>query len=460
MPNMPRSTQWKLAVRNLVRHRRRSALTVGMISMCFGAMLLLSAHSFRMVRHWTVNAAYANYYGHVSIYKKDALERSFYGRSRYLLTQADQAFLTTALANFPEVDFSGRYLVRAGLVSNGCVSTPFLATGVDLAVEARIHEHPELSKWLGTVDRSPIEHHLAQYTDKTPGAIALTPAIATFLGKTRTIDTTERFQPFEAITQCGTEHAEALIGRDANVQLLTQDEHGESAVNDATIAYRFSTGRLFTEDVAIRTSLAFLQKIFATDKVTYMAVFLKNADSVPSFIERFKTHGLQGRAQDFEIYSAMGPELNALDHGAALWSGTMVGFSNVLLSLIVAVIIGNFLAMAARERRGEIGTMRALGYKASAVLSVLHKESVLLLAGSLGVGGGGAFVLASCVNHLGIRYFPPGVPGATYFLLAIDPASVVKVSALLILFSLASSYFVAARTMARQTISQLLARPT
>jgi len=74
--------------------------------------------------------------------------------------------------------------------------------------------------------------------------------------------------------------------------------------------------------------------------------------------------------------------------------GSLEGFVTILMivtalvSLCIVFIAGNTASMAVRERAGEIAVLKAIGFRRSAIFSMLVAETVLLsvLAGGAGVG--------------------------------------------------------------------------
>ncbi len=70
--------------------------------------------------------------------------------------------------------------------------------------------------------------------------------------------------------------------------------------------------------------------------------------------------------------------------------GLQVAISLLTIAILIAVVVGtaNSVAMAARERTAEVGTLKSLGFRKGHVLTVMLGESVLvaLLGGGIGVG--------------------------------------------------------------------------
>lgn len=445
------AAQWNLAWRNLGRNRRRNALGVLTIGVSIASVCLVSAQGYRVERFLTVNAAYNNYFGYVSVYKRQGLERHLIEPREHLIGPDEQIKLGTLLAGLPEVEFTGRYFLGAGLASNGCESVPFVATGIDTEIEERLRQHPTLTRWNSLADVPPPSARLVDGVDA--GAVSLTPELARGLSKV--LPATSGLS-FEAIADCASPAARAQISADPGIQLLVQDAAGDTRALDARIVGQHSTGRMFTEDVGMRASLSFMQKLFATQGITYLAVFLKDGTDIPPFLERLQNAVARDLGGEFVVYSGVGEELNPLDNGTIKWHHTIEWFAEILIAAVIAVIVTNFLSMVIIDRRREMGTMAAIGFRTGDIVSILQKESTLIML----IGAIFGTVLAAAailvINHASILYRPPGVVGRLYFHLAVDAPHLV--ARLVVVMALALlSVFLFARHVAKKTsVAELL----
>lgn len=87
---------------------------------------------------------------------------------------------------------------------------------------------------------------------------------------------------------------------------------------------------------------------------------------------------------------------------------TIFGFIFVLIGGIVLFTVGNTMTAAVVERTAEIGTVRAVGLRQSGVRRLFLVEGVLLgCAGAL-TGVVAALALSGTANRLGLEWLPPG----------------------------------------------------
>ena len=450
-------TLGKLAFRNLFRQKRRNLLVIFIIGASFAAVLLISAQCFRVYHHIDVADSYANDLGHVAIFRAGGLLRQYSGREKYLISKTDQDFLTKGLASFSEVEFVSRYLSGVGLVSNGCESIPYVGLGIDLNMEDRVHGHPSLRKWLSTVDRSTLSNRLSIF--KLKNVIAMTPSMANALRKSKTLRDLENspIPPSVLVTNCNDSHTRALSEQSPEVQLLANKAGGDTSVSDAYIAYQFSTGRAFSDDVALRTSLEDMQNILGTTGVSYIAVFLNDPSQRAAFIEQFEREYLRSRTSEFSLHSSTSIELDDLGAGIIGWHQTLELFTHILLGLIVAVVTVNFITMTIRERRSEIGTMLALGFKPRAIILLFQKESLLIILAGIACGALFTGAVIYGVNHLQIQYPGPGMIGNAIFLLGTSAERLAMSAGFLVIGSMVCSLVSINWIIRGQSINRMLA---
>jgi len=123
-----------------------------------------------------------------------------------------------------------------------------------------------------------------------------------------------------------------------------------------------------------------------------------------------------------------------------------------LLGLVVVFAIGlvaaNTAAMSIRERRGEIGVMRAIGFSSSAILLLLLGESVAIaLAGGIfGCGAAFAVLKISSVNADALGPFVT---------LRIPPAVILETLLMAMLIGLFSAYVPARGVLRRNLVDTL-----
>jgi putative ABC transport system permease protein len=114
---------------------------------------------------------------------------------------------------------------------------------------------------------------------------------------------------------------------------------------------------------------------------------------------------------------------------------TLSGFFGLLAAVLAAIGIYGVLSYIIALRRNEIGVRMVLGASRIGVLSLVLRQTALLLAGGVGIG----MVLALALAH--------GAGSLLFGLRADDPATIVGAGALLIAVALLACYLPARRAM-------------
>src|SRR6185369_10420742 len=122
----------KLALRNILRNRRRSAITLTVI--VFGAVGLIlfggyKARTFYGLRESTINGRI----GHMQIFKEGYAKSQSQKPLDHALDDADA--IRKTIERDPRVKMTAAQITLMGLVSNGEKSETFMATAVEPAKE-------------------------------------------------------------------------------------------------------------------------------------------------------------------------------------------------------------------------------------------------------------------------------------------------------------------------------------
>ncbi len=392
-------SSWKLSWRNLGRNRRRNLATGAAIAFGYAGLLLLGGYIVRVEHYLRVNSIYLNHSGHISIYRKDGLERYLTKPSRYSLSPDEQNRILETVSKDPEIEFVGRYLRSAGLAGNGQKSYPFLATGIDMSVEKTIHRHPEVTEWIPELNR--VEKGTGLW-DLSPElqreSVSVTSGLARLLRKPVVYS--------EART----------VAQDANIQLAGRTFQGDFSAADAEIASHYTTGLALTEDSGLIAPLSLLQKLYDTDSVTYIALYLKPDVWVHSYLNRLNQK-LASTGLELSTYAYDSEEISLFYVGVLNFLLVMAGFFVFLVFGVVALSIINALAMSIIERTREIGTLRSLGYSRPYIADLFARETLILSCASLFAGWAITQAIAWGINSLNIRFEPPGIAGTMQFVL-------------------------------------------
>lgn len=367
----------KLALRNLLRHRRRALIAI--LSVAFGTAALAVASGFIAgmfadFREATIESQYA----HIQITRPGYHENGLADPARYLLPN-DAAAKT--LSTLPHVRAWGPRLGLTGLVSHGESTLSFVGEGFDPAHDL-------------TGDRSLkiVQGHRLGAADHD--RILLGKGLATLLG-----------------VQAG----------DAVVVLVDTPASGLSAI-DAKVAGVFESVSKAYDDSALLVHIQAARKLLKVEGAHSWLVYLDKTENTPSVVEDLRTR-----------FGAPGFEVRTWDQLAEFYRRAVDLFQqqlDVVRFIVVAIIllgISNTMMMSVMERTGEIGTAMALGVRRRILLGQFLLEGAFIgLLGSL-AGLALAVMIGWGIDALHIDMPPP--PGLTRGYLAhlvFTPATAVE----------------------------------
>lgn len=390
---------WTLAFRNLFRNSRRSLATGLAILVGFTGLVLLGGFIFRVERTLQAQTVYLKYRGHLSIYKKDGLQRFSTHPSRYQLLPDDLEKIRGVLHQHQnQIEWVGYTLKAVGLLSNGERSTPYSLLSVDIESIRRVQSHPGVRFWAR--DFMTDEDSLfAEAVMRDPSSISISVRLGELLGL---------HPPFQKLSE-----------EQRSLQVAGLNYYGDlNAVNGELMAGH-TTGSEFTEATSLMATLPLAQDLLQTDGVQTVAIFLKNREQTKK-IQLALQEAVRSQELPYDIYAFDHQDISPNYVGAMGFLYVMSGFFVFLICGAVILSVLNSLTMGILERTREIGTLRALGFRRTQISWMLTQESLCLTTLACFAGALLAFLVAFAVNSLNIRYSPPGVPKSLQFLLTPD----------------------------------------
>lgn len=449
---------WRLAARNLRRNRRRNLATGLAIALGFAGLAILGGYLGRVELFLRTNAVYLQHGGHVVVYREGGLERSLARPALFSLGSDEQHRIREVLAGDGRVEFAASYLRAMGLAGNGCRTVPFVAVGIEPGVLRRVTTHPDVLAISADFVRPRRGRPLYEYGN-VEGAVGLAAGLAQLLGKARIHDDFRGHPPDVVVPDCAKpDLAARQIASDANIQLAGLSFDGSLAAVDGEVVNVFHTPSAETEDQTIHAPLATLQALYATDAVTYVAVFLRDVQQTDVFAGDLRQQ-LAARGVRADVYTYRDARVNPYYVGSMGFLGSMATFIVILVAAVVALGILNAGTLTVFERSREIGTFRALGYTRRHVAGLFVREALLLTVGGMTLGLALAHSAAWLVSALDVRVTPPGVPGTLRLELTPGPLVYLGIASLLLPLSLLVTWVVA-RGRARERPSDLLAATT
>jgi putative ABC transport system permease protein len=411
-------TWLKLALRNLFRNGRRSWFTILAIAFGFVAVNVLGGFTAYIFTNLQDSYIYAEANGHVTIFKAGFLDQGKLEPTRYLLSEAEQQAVRQVLARHPEALVVTPQLQISGLLSNGKVSTIFVASGrvpSDIDAIGRLADRG--SARVKLYDGQPLADAVSHGIGVSHG---LAKALSLQLGTTAV-----------AMAPTVTGQINAL---DAELYQLI----------DAPIEA--------LEDKLALVPLKFAQALYDTTSVDRITVLLDSTartDAMRAVLAReLKAVGMD---LDLRTWNELSPFYTKVKR---MFDVIFVIAFLIVFTIVVMSVVNTF-TMAVLERTREIGTLRALGVKRRGIVALFSLESVAL--GGLGSACGIALTLlvVALVGWLQPTWIPPQIARRVPLQIHLVPAYWLFSTLMLVALSTLSA-IIPARKAARMPITNAL----
>lgn len=377
-----------LALRNLWKNRRRSAATLLAIATGFAAISLFNGYIANVYRGMANASIHGEGLGHLSIAKRGYFESGTLNPEQYQFRAAELDRLQTLLRATPGVKVVSPRLSASGLISNGRISTIFLAEGEAPSAASRIRG----------------ERGGPALREDQPDSALLSAGLASLLGA----------QP------------------GADLVALTSTLAGQTNALDLTMLASWQTGTLATNDKSVRVPLVWLQRLLDTDGANRVTVLLdEGADASAAR----KTLAPRLAAAGFDLEIRTWVELSNFYRQVKNMFDLIFLFLFSIVFIVVLMSIINTLTMSVMERVREIGTLRALGMQGSGVLRIFATEGAMLgLAGCL-AGAALAALGSLLINTAKLSYVPPASSNPVSLSISLQPGTMLFTLLILALVS-------------------------
>jgi putative ABC transport system permease protein len=344
-------TWFKIAARNLLKNGRRSFFTILAIGLGFAAANIFGGFTTYIFTTMKDAYIYAQANGHLTIFKRGFLTHGKLEPVRYLLTQAEAQIIQEVLRDVPEVALVTARLDISGLLSNGKVSTIFVAAG-------RVPSHVQ---------------DINNHANGVVGQIKL------YTGKPLQDDVSYGIGVSSELAQ------QLQLGLDSDTIAMAPTVDGQINALDAQVYQLFEAPLEVLNDKFMLVPLTFAQSLYNTSSVDRLTVLLQETRQT-ELLAPVISSTLARYGMDVEVHTWK--ELATIYVRAKHMFDVIFLFIFVIVSIIAIMSVINTISMAVMERIREIGTLRALGVKRQGIVHLFAIESALLgMFGSmLGIG--------------------------------------------------------------------------
>jgi putative ABC transport system permease protein len=408
-----------LALRNLLRNRRRSITTL--LAMIVGAVSILLFGGYVRNVVYGLQTGYVRGTGHLQLQQRDFQQFGsgdpvVYGVADYqrvinVLT-SDPVLAPMLTVVTPIIQFNG----IAGNFDAG-VSSAVAAIAVDVPGQIEMH------KWDDYGVGAPPPPTDATLNSPEDG-VTIGTGVARILQLCGALNVPNCPSPPPAaksagapmprdVAQLAQDDAPAASPRVASahphIELLAATAGGAPNVARLQVFETQAQGVKQLDEVFIGMHLTQAQRLLygrSAPEVTAIQVQLQHTSQLPAARQRVQQLiATTLNEHPLAVYDFR--ELNPFYGRSIAFLDAIFTFISVLIGAIVLFTVGNTMSAAIVERTVEIGTLRAMGLRRLGLRRLFVSEGLLL--GLIGAAAGEliAILLVTLINHSGISYTPP-----------------------------------------------------
>jgi putative ABC transport system permease protein len=422
MKNISLKDTFKLALRGLMRNRRRSMMTLLAIGLGFSAIALFAGYTHNVYSGLSRQSIHGDMIGHLTINKKGMRTEGKLDPERYLLTAKEVDDITVLLSDESQIQLITPRLSLSGMVSNGRASTIFIAEGIEpLAIEKLQENFLTASQKASGFYDNILKHLDASHSDEVE------------------------------LSQGLVEMLHLQVGGQAAVLVSTLS--GQANASDITVGDSFNTGNANSNDKFAYFPLTLVRSLLdAEGRADRLTILLADVNQT----ETMRTHLLEKiNKAGFNVEIETWQELADVYIQVKSMFDMIFGFIFSIVLTVVIMSVANSMGMTVVERTREIGTLRAIGLKRTGVVKLFTIESMLLTL----IGCATGLLIMLCVrwgiNVANISYVPPNSSSRVSLLIDFDASRVMFAFILMGVVGTLAAYMPAKRAAKKEIIDAL-----
>jgi putative ABC transport system permease protein len=412
----------KLALRGLMRNRRRSLVTLLAIAFGFAAIVLFAGYTHNVYDGLGRQSIHGEMLGHLTLYKKGMRTEGKLDPERYLLTAQEVTAITKLIREEEHVKMVAPRLGMSGLVSNGRASTIFIAEGIEPEAVIKLREGAltETEKKSGMFDNMKM-----RLDPERPEVVSLSEGLVEMLH----------------------------LKEGEQAQVLVNTLSGQANAADIVLGKAFNTGNAGSNDKFAFVSLALARTLLDAEGRAQRLTILLDEESRTEAMR----NSLQAKltAAGFEVEILTWQDLSDFYNQVHGMFDMIFGFIFNIVLTVVIMSVANSMGMTVIERTREIGTLRAIGLKRSGVIRLFTMESMLLTMIGCVTGLLIALLVRWGVNLANISYVPPNSASPVPLLIDLDLVRTVFTFILMALVGTLAAYMPARRAAKKDIIDAL-----
>lgn len=396
---------------NLGRNLRRSLVTILSVSLGFAAVALFAGYTLMVYKGLEDQAIYGEMIGHLTVEKASFAKEGRLSPDKSLFTVSEIAALQAEIHRQVPGAFIAPRLGISGMLSNGIVSTIFIAEGIA----------PTDMKTL----RGPRSFASGMLEENAQNSATVARGLAEILSLKE--------------------------GSDASV--LVSTIHGQANASDLVVSDVFVTGNAGTEDKFLYVPLSLARTLYdADERADRLTILLPSTN----LLEEQRAALLQSlNGAGFQVKISTWQELSAFYRQVKSMFDMIFGFLLVIVITIVVMSITNAMSMSVVERTKEIGTLRAIGMRRSGIVRLFAAEAVLLVVLGCAIGLLLTLAVRYGVHGLDISYQPPNSTDRVPLLIGLDIGKSAIAASVLSMLGVLAAYVPAWRAARNPIIDSL-----
>jgi putative ABC transport system permease protein len=413
-----------IALRNIQRNVRRSAMTISAIAVGVVGILLFGAFEGQIMLGFQTSVVQRT--GHLSVFRAGFFD--FGAGNPGAFGIPDYAKVMELLKNDqvvgPMIEVITPSVNLFGVAGNFSIDTSKTFFGVGVVPADR----DRMRLWDEYHVMSPFWMEMAKkgsgLSDADPTQAVIGVGMARILGLCEKLHLSDCPHLPQAAAEPG---KEAVIAHDL-VDLARQDTEGAKPPGDdqprldllaatangapnvvsVSVARADFQGMKEADDAFVWLNLSLAQQLLygrSEHRVNSIVLQLHRSEDIEAARRRLQSL-IAERHLDLEVRDY--GELTPFYRQAVGMFHSIFGFIALIMGVIVLFTVVNTMSMSVMERVNEIGTIRAMGVRRSGIRHQFVVEGWLLGAIGATLGVGVAAILAYLVNHSGMMWTPPG----------------------------------------------------
>jgi putative ABC transport system permease protein len=412
----------KLALRGLLRNRRRSLVTLLAIAFGFSAISLFAGYTHNVYSGLARQSIHGEMLGHLTLSKHGMRKEGKLDPERYMLTSAEVDAITKSIKEEQHIELIAPRLSLSGLVSNGRASTIFIADGVEPTAVTTIRSRGLTQQ---EKDSGMFDNMKMRLDAEHPEVVSLSDGLVEMLH----------------------------LAEGGQAVMMVNTLSGQANALDVTLGKGFNTGNAGSNDKFAFVSLALARSLLdAEGRADRLTILLDDVDNTEMMRERLLA---KMKAAGFDVEIMTWQDLSDFYNQVHGMFDMIFGFIFSIVLTVVLMSVANSMGMTVIERTREIGTLRAIGLKRSGVVRLFTTESMLLTLIGCSVGLLITLGVRWGINLANISYVPPNSVTPVPLLVDMDTVRTIFTFLLMGVVGTLAAYMPARRAAKKDIIDAL-----